>query len=35
MNDAHTRASTRNSKFIKTTPEALYRAFSDPAALAS
>ena len=27
-------ASTRNSKFIKATPEALYRAFTDPAALA-
>jgi uncharacterized protein YndB with AHSA1/START domain len=29
-----TRASTRNSKFIKATPDALYRAFTDPAALA-
>jgi uncharacterized protein YndB with AHSA1/START domain len=27
-------ASTRNSKFIKAPPEALYRAFTDPAALA-
>ena len=34
MNDAHSRASTRNSKFIKATPQALYRAFTDPAALA-
>jgi uncharacterized protein YndB with AHSA1/START domain len=33
MTDAHSRASTRNSKFIKATPEALYRAFTDPAAL--
>jgi uncharacterized protein YndB with AHSA1/START domain len=34
MNDAHARASTRNSKFIKATPDALYRACTDPAALA-
>jgi uncharacterized protein YndB with AHSA1/START domain len=34
MKDAHARASTRNSKFIKATPQALYRAFTDPAALA-
>lgn len=34
MSDAHARASTRSSKFIKATPEALYRAFTDPAALA-
>src|SRR5215216_3174655 len=34
VNDAHARASTRNSKFIKATPQALYRAFTDPAALA-
>src|SRR5258708_12716981 len=34
MADAHSRASTRNKKFIKATPEALYRAFTDPAALA-
>jgi uncharacterized protein YndB with AHSA1/START domain len=34
MTDAHGTASTRNSKFIKATPEALYRAFTDPAALA-
>src|SRR3984893_17892393 len=34
MTDAHARASTRNSKYIKATPEALYRAFTDPAALA-
>ncbi len=35
MTDAHSRASTRNEKFIKATPEALYRAFTDPAALAA
>jgi uncharacterized protein YndB with AHSA1/START domain len=35
MTDAHSRASTRNSKFIKATPEALYRAFTDPEALAA
>src|SRR5436189_5734799 len=35
MTDAHSRASTRNSKFIKATPEALFRAFTDPAALAA
>lgn len=34
MTDAHSRASTRNSKLIKATPEALYQAFTDPAALA-
>ncbi|MDQ2713659.1 MAG: SRPBCC family protein [Chloroflexota bacterium] len=34
MTDAHSHASTRNSKCIKATPEALYRAFTDPAALA-
>ena len=34
MTDAHGTASTRNSKWIKATPEALYRAFTDPAALA-
>jgi uncharacterized protein YndB with AHSA1/START domain len=34
MTDAHSRASTRNSKWIKATPEALYGAFTDPAALA-
>lgn len=33
MTDAFSRASTRNSKWIKATPEALYRAFTDPAAL--
>jgi uncharacterized protein YndB with AHSA1/START domain len=33
MTDAHARASTRNSKFIRATPEALYQAFTDPAAL--
>ncbi len=30
MTDAHSRASTRNSKFIKAPQEALYRAFTDP-----
>src|SRR5438876_3144904 len=34
MTDAFSRASTRNSKWIKATPEVLYRAFTDPAALA-
>ncbi len=34
MTDAYSRASTRNSKWIKATPEALYRAFTDSAALA-
>jgi uncharacterized protein YndB with AHSA1/START domain len=34
MTDAHSRAGTRNEKFIKATPEVLYRAFTDPAALA-
>ena len=34
MTDAHGTASTRNSKFIKAAPEALYRAFTDPVALA-
>jgi len=34
MTDAHGTASTRNEKWIKATPEALYRAFTDPAALA-
>jgi uncharacterized protein YndB with AHSA1/START domain len=34
MTDPHSRGSTRNSKFIKATPEVLYRAFTDPAALA-
>ena len=33
MTDTHSRGSTRNSKFIKATPEALYRAFTDPAAI--
>ncbi len=33
MTDAHSRTSTQNSKFIKATPEALYRAFTDPMAL--
>jgi len=34
MADAHPRSSTRNSKLIKAPQEALYRAFTDPAALA-
>lgn len=34
MNDANARARTRSSKLIKATPAALYRAFTDPAALA-
>jgi uncharacterized protein YndB with AHSA1/START domain len=34
MTDAHARASTRNSKFIKAKPETLYQAFTDPTALA-
>ncbi len=34
MTDAHANASTRNTKFIKAPPEAIYRAFTDPAAIA-
>ncbi|HEY4388714.1 MAG TPA: SRPBCC family protein [Ktedonobacteraceae bacterium] len=34
MTDAHSRASTQDSKFIKAPQEALYRAFTDPSALA-
>ncbi len=34
MTDAFSRTSTRNSKWIKASPEVLYRAFTDPAALA-
>jgi uncharacterized protein YndB with AHSA1/START domain len=34
MTKAHSPASTRNSKFIKAPPEALYHALTDPAALA-
>ncbi len=34
MTDAHSASSTQNSKFIKASQEALYRAFTDPAALA-
>ena len=34
MNDPHARASTRSSKLIKAPPDVLYRAFTDPAALA-
>lgn len=34
MTSTGSRSSTRNSKFIKASPEDLYRAFTDPAALA-
>ncbi len=34
MTDALLRASTRNSRWIKAPPEVLYRAFTDPVALA-
>ena len=34
MTDAHPGASTRNSKFIKAPQQTIYRAFTDPAALA-
>jgi uncharacterized protein YndB with AHSA1/START domain len=34
MTDAYGTSSTRNEKWIKATPEVLYRAFTDPAALA-
>jgi uncharacterized protein YndB with AHSA1/START domain len=34
MSDEHKHTTTRNTKWIKETPEALYRAFTDPAALA-
>lgn len=34
MRDARSLASTRNSKHIKAPPKAVYRAFTDPAALA-
>ena len=34
MIDGPSPASTQNSKFIKASPETLYRAFTDPAALA-
>lgn len=34
MTVAHSSASTRNTKFIKASPEDLYRAFTDPDALA-
>jgi uncharacterized protein YndB with AHSA1/START domain len=34
MTEAHSRASTRNSRFIKAPPEVLYQAFTDPTALA-
>jgi uncharacterized protein YndB with AHSA1/START domain len=33
-NENAMRANTRNSRFVKAPPEALYRAFTDPAALA-
>ncbi|HEU5384206.1 MAG TPA: SRPBCC domain-containing protein [Ktedonobacteraceae bacterium] len=35
MTDARGTASTRNTKWIKATPEALYSAFTNPAALAA
>lgn len=35
MPDAHETTSTRTSKWIKAAPEALYRAFTDPEALAA
>ncbi len=34
MTDTFSRGSTQNSKFIKAAPEVIYRAFTDPAALA-
>lgn len=34
MADEHSRGSTRNTKFIQAPQEAVYRAFTDPAALA-
>ncbi|VVB94669.1 Activator of Hsp90 ATPase -like protein [uncultured archaeon] len=34
MTDSHSASSTRNSKFIKASQEVLYRAFTDPAAMA-
>ncbi len=34
MTDAHPGANTRNSKFIKAPQQTIYRAFTDPAALA-
>ena len=34
MSNAHSDTSSQNSKFIKAPPEALFRAFTDPAALA-
>ncbi len=34
MTDAQGRGSTRNTKWIKASPETVYRAFTDPAALA-
>ena len=34
MADASSRASTRNTKYIKASQEVIYRAFTDPAALA-
>ncbi|WP_220196008.1 SRPBCC family protein [Ktedonospora formicarum] len=35
MAEARSRGSTHNSRWIKATPEALYRAFTDPVALAT
>src|SRR4051794_16391214 len=34
MTDARSRAGTRNAKLVQAPPEAIYRAFTDPAALA-
>ena len=34
MTDLHARGSTKNTKFIRASQEAVYRAFTDPAALA-
>lgn len=34
MTDPQSSSSTRNSRFIKATPEVIYRAFTDPGALA-
>lgn len=33
MTGAHSRSTSRNSRFIRASPEAIYRAFTDPAAL--
>ena len=34
MTDLHSRGSTKNTKFIRATPEVIYQALTDPAALA-